>query len=72
MNLKLACSCGKVTGLVHDAEPGKGNRIVCYCKDCQAFAKAVEREEDTVNQYGGTDIYQVAPSSAGPIIESIS
>jgi len=63
MNLKLACNCGKVTGLVHDAEPGKGNRIVCYCKDCQAFAKAVDREEDTVNQYGGTDIYQVAPSA---------
>ena len=62
MDLKLTCNCGKVKGLVHNVRPGIGNRIVCYCKDCQAFASALDRDSDTLDAYGGTDIYQSAPA----------
>jgi hypothetical protein len=44
-----------------DVSPRTGNRVVCYCKDCQAFARFLERD-DIVDPLGGTDIFQVAPS----------
>lgn len=62
MDLKLSCNCKKVTGVIHDVKPGTGNRVVCYCADCRAFARALERDGDTLDPYGGTDIFQVAPS----------
>ena len=61
MNLELNCRCGKVAGMVSDISPSMGNRLVCYCKDCQAFARSVDPEGDTLNEYGGTDIFQTAP-----------
>ncbi len=36
-----------------------GTRVVCYCGDCQAFARFLERT-DVLDAAGGTDIYQMA------------
>ncbi|MFT5707832.1 MAG: hypothetical protein ACI9ES_002132 [Oceanospirillaceae bacterium] len=62
-DLKLECSCGKVTGVVRDVEPGCGNRLVCYCKDCQHFADYFKNSENILNKCGGTEILQIHPSS---------
>lgn len=59
--VELRCACGAVQGAVSDASPKTINRIVCYCDDCQAFAHFLERD-DLLNDRGGSDIVQVAPS----------
>lgn len=38
-----------------------GLHVVCYCKDCQAFAHFLGRA-DITDQWGGTHIFQMAPS----------
>ncbi|PCH61699.1 MAG: hypothetical protein COC19_04490 [SAR86 cluster bacterium] len=61
--LQLKCDCGKVTGIVHDVKPGCGNRVVCYCASCRNFAKHVNPDGHVLNEFGGTEIFQIAPSS---------
>lgn len=56
----LRCKCGAVQGQVQIR--GVSSRIVCYCKDCQAFARYLGRTEDVLDRHGGTDIVQVSPS----------
>jgi hypothetical protein len=38
--------------------PSAGLRLICYCKDCQAFARFLERP-DVLNEAGGTNIFQM-------------
>ncbi|MEO8877952.1 MAG: DUF6151 family protein [Polyangiaceae bacterium] len=57
--LPLRCKCGNVRGAMHDAAASTGNRLVCYCQSCQAFAKFLDRT-DVLDKNGGTDIYQMA------------
>ena len=59
-NLPLRCRCGQVRGLASGVSPSAGFRFVCYCKDCQAFARFLERP-DVLNAAGGTDIFQLPP-----------
>jgi hypothetical protein len=40
--------------------PSSGFRFVCYCKDCQAFARFLGRA-DVLDGAGGTDIFQMPP-----------
>lgn len=61
-NLVLRCRCGNVEGQVRDASRDAVNRIVCYCDDCQAFLHRLGRA-DLLDEHGGTDIVQVAPSA---------
>ncbi len=60
-NVELRCACGAVEGIVTDASPKTINRLVCYCSDCQAFARFLQRD-DIMDAHGGSDIVQVAPS----------
>jgi Family of unknown function (DUF6151) len=39
IDLPLSCCCGRVRGLASEIAPSTGFRFVCYCKDCQAFAR---------------------------------
>jgi hypothetical protein len=57
----LRCRCGRVRGVASDVSPDTGNRVVCYCDDCQAFARFLERD-DVTNAAGGSDIYQLPPA----------
>jgi hypothetical protein len=50
-----------VEGVATEVSPISGNRIVCYCEDCQAFSHFLERP-DVLDTAGGTDIFQMAPS----------
>jgi hypothetical protein len=47
-------------GVANDVSPSTGFRFVCYCKDCQAFARFLERT-DVLDPAGGTDIFQLPP-----------
>lgn len=58
--LLLQCGCGKVTGRVHSINLKQGNRLVCYCQSCQKFAHHLN--SDLLNEFGGSDIFQIAPS----------
>jgi uncharacterized protein DUF6151 len=60
LDLPLRCRCGHVHGIARDVSPPNGFRFVCYCKDCQAFARFLERP-DVLDAAGGTDIFQLPP-----------
>jgi hypothetical protein len=59
MNYPLRCECGVVEGYV--ASPDIAARAVCYCKDCQAFARFLGASERILNTRGGTDIIATLP-----------
>ena len=58
LDLPLQCRCGRVHGVASEVSPSSGFRFICYCKDCQAFARFLERP-DVVDPAGGTDIFQM-------------
>jgi hypothetical protein len=60
LDLPLGCRCGRVRGVASNVSPSGGFRFVCYCKDCQAFARFLERL-DVLDPAGGTDIFQMPP-----------
>ena len=61
-DLPLQCSCGSVQGVVTDISPQNGNRLVCMCDDCQAYAHCLKQAEKILDANGGTEIFQVTPS----------
>jgi hypothetical protein len=54
----LRCRCGQVRGVANEVAPDAGFRFVCYCHDCQAFARFLGRP-DVLDAAGGTDIFQM-------------
>lgn len=61
MNYPLQCQCGTIQGHV-DARHSAG-RAVCYCRDCQAYARFLGRQDEMLNSQGGTEIIATLPSS---------
>lgn len=60
MTLSLHCECGQVEGTV---EPGHAyTRATCYCKDCQAYARWLDKPGLT-DAHGGTDIVAMNPQA---------
>jgi hypothetical protein len=53
MNHPLRCRCGTLQGVVVPAP--STTRIVCYCRDCQAYARFLG-SAGVVDQCGGTEI----------------
>jgi hypothetical protein len=60
-DLALRCKCGHMRGVAIDVSPATGFRFVCYCGDCQAFARFLART-DVLDPAGGTDIFQMPPA----------
>jgi Family of unknown function (DUF6151) len=60
LELPLRCRCGHVRGVASKVSPYTGFRFVCYCKDCQSFARFLHRS-DVLDAAGGTDIFQMPP-----------
>lgn len=52
MKHPLSCTCGTLKGVVRR---GKG-RGVCYCRDCQAFARFLGTPAEILDASGGTDV----------------
>jgi len=48
-------------GVARNASPSSGFRFVCYCTDCQAFARFLDRA-DVLDAAGGTDIFHMPPA----------
>ena len=72
MTHSIRCNCGKLKGtLNHNANV---NRCVCYCLDCQAFARFLKREHEILDEEGGTSIIQTIPANVtfSEGIESLS
>ena len=61
LGLPLRCRCGHVRGVARAVSPSAGFRFICYCQDCQAFARFLERP-DVLAAAGGTDIFQMPPA----------
>jgi len=59
MNHPLRCLCGSIQGHV-DAQHS-ASRAVCYCRDCQAFARFLGRQGEILNGQGGTEIIATLP-----------
>jgi hypothetical protein len=57
-DIPLRCRCGHVRGVANEVAPYTGFRFVCYCGDCQAFARFLGRP-DVLDAAGGTDIFQM-------------
>jgi hypothetical protein len=47
--------------MANDISPRTGSYIVCYCDDCQAYARFLG-SDDIVDAYGGTHIFQLTPA----------
>jgi Family of unknown function (DUF6151) len=61
MEHPLQCRCGTVRGSIK--EPHSANRAVCYCRDCQAFARFLGQENEILDAQGGTDVIQILPKN---------
>ena len=61
LDLPLRCQCGRMRGVASHVSPSSGFRFVCYCRDCQAFARFLDRA-DVLDPAGGTDIFHMPPA----------
>ena len=57
-DLDLGCTCGKLTGILRDVGPRQGNRYICHCDDCQAFARFLGRADEVLDEHAGTSVFQ--------------
>lgn len=64
MTIQVRCRCGKLQG---ELDPhGVAARALCYCKDCQAFARFLAREggpADVLDAAGGTEVAATLPGA---------
>jgi hypothetical protein len=51
-----------VTGVALDVSPARGNRLVCMCDDCQAYAEWLGVTEALLDVNGGTEVFQLTPA----------
>lgn len=58
-DMNIQCTCGELQGTAADVGPTKGVRVMCYCRDCASFGWFVDRADELLDAYGGTDIYQL-------------
>jgi hypothetical protein len=70
--LALRCHCGTVRGVAHGVTPSSINHCLCYCDDCQAFAHFLDRADDVLDAYGGTEIAQMSQASVAFTAEADS
>lgn len=61
-DLPIRCFCGTLCGTAHGVSSDRGNRVVCYCDDCQSFAHFLGRGDEILDAHGGTDIFQMSPA----------
>lgn len=62
MDVPLSCACGAVQGVALDITPSSGSRVVCCCDDCQKFAAQLHPNADILDEFGGTEIFQISQS----------
>lgn len=60
-DLPIRCGCGLVRGVARGVSGKRGNRVVCYCNDCQIYAHYLGREAELLDKRGGSDVFQLVP-----------
>jgi hypothetical protein len=55
--LTWKCRCGALRA---ELQPGDGTHLICYCKDCQAYARHLGAAE-LLDAGGGTAVYATLP-----------
>lgn len=61
-DLPVQCNCGTLKGRAIGIDADQGNRVLCYCADCQRFPHALGRAEEVLDADGGSDIFQTTPA----------
>lgn len=61
MSHPLACRCGAVRGEVET--DGKAKHVVCYCLDCQAYARLLGQAPDILDERGGSAAVLAVPKN---------
>jgi hypothetical protein len=57
----MACRCGAVRGVVET--DGRALHIICYCLDCQAYARFLQRSPDLLDARGGSEAVLAVPKN---------
>ncbi|WP_227269781.1 DUF6151 family protein [Roseobacter weihaiensis] len=60
-DIAFACACGTLKGVLHEVSPTSVCHLMCYCKDCRAFARHMGHAE-ALEPGGGSPIVQVLPA----------
>ncbi|WP_298913291.1 DUF6151 family protein [uncultured Roseobacter sp.] len=60
-NVTFSCDCGTLKGVVHDVTPAGACHLICYCKDCRAFARHMGQLA-ALEPGGGSPLVQVLPA----------
>lgn len=61
MSGQLRCRCGAIRGTVDPRH--LYCRAVCYCTDCQVFARYLGPPGENLNRQGGTEVVAMLPAS---------
>ena len=59
--MKIQCDCGRFQAELANSPQNSPGRLVCYCDDCQTFAKTLERT-DVLDEFGGTQVVPAYPN----------
>ena len=59
--MEIQCDCGKFKARLNNIKKATTGRLVCYCNDCQNYARKLCRH-DLLGPYGGTEAVVVYPS----------
>lgn len=62
VDLQIACNCGSLRGVARGVSRQAGNRLVCYCDDCQSFADFLQCTNEILDAHGGTGVFQMSPA----------
>jgi hypothetical protein len=55
----IRCRCGKLQARL--AQPARGIRAICYCRDCRAYAHFLGPPDGMLDERGGTAVVVVHP-----------
>jgi len=61
MTIGLRCRCGKLRGELDATRIAA--RAICYCKDCQAFARFLKADDVVLDTSGGTEVEAALPAA---------
>lgn len=56
--LKIGCQCGALRGMLQHAAPPRGERMRCYCRDCQSYAHHLGVADRVLDSHGGTALFE--------------
>lgn len=59
MDHPLQCRCGHLRGAL--SHVARCTRVLCYCRDCQAFAAFLDKSAEVLDAHGGTDVVIASP-----------